>query len=137
MHPRRKIILRFSDVLHLLKVQEVPSIVQIIPIAPIGQLIYEYCVVLTCCFLGEAKKDGWALLCNADNDEDGEDDDEDGAEGETELALMSAYVLARLLSEQAKLLPAAHPPRILLLLIIIPSNTFLLLSILLLLKGEF
>ena len=47
---------------------------------------------------------------------------------------MPAYVLARLLREQAKLLPAAHTPRIL-LLIVIPSNTLLLPSILLL-KGE-
>ena len=134
VHPWRKIILRFSDVLHLLEVQESRCVVWIILIEPIGLLIHEHCIVFTCRFLGEAKKDSWALLCDTDDDEDGEDDDEDGAEGEAKLALMPAYVLARLLREQAKLLPACQTPDIL-FLIVIPSNTLLLPSILLL-KGE-
>ena len=81
VHPWRKIILRFSDVLHLLEVQESRCVVWIIQIVvPIFHLIYEHCIVFTFLFLGEAKKDSWALLCDTDNNEDGEDNDEDGAE---------------------------------------------------------
>ena len=92
--------------------------------------IEEHCIVLASSFLGKAKKDSWALLGDADNEEDGENDDEDGAEGQTELTLMPAYVLARLLHEQAKLLPASHTPSII-LFIVIPSRPALLPSILL------
>ena len=136
MHPWRKIILLLSNALHLLEVQVTPSVVLVILSAPIGHPIHEHCIVFASRFLGKAKKDSRALLGDAHNDQDGEDDNEDGAKGETKLALVPTNVLARLLREQAKLLPAGHAPPIF-FLIVVPRGAALLPSIVLLLVGDF
>ena len=66
----------------------------------------EHAIVLTNLLLREAEENDGSLRDDAGDDEDGEHHDEDGAEGETELALVSRHVLEGLLHEEAEFLPA-------------------------------
>ena len=113
IHAWRQIVLLISDTLSLLIVQKgsvVWLFVGLFVVIADDLSIVKESVVWAGCLFGQAQENGWAFLCDADYDQDGEHDDEDGAEGKTELTLVPANVLARLLGEQSKLLATAKPP---------------------------
>ena len=108
VHPWRQIVSLISYTLSLRVVQEVSPL----------RSILKHSIKFACRFLREAKKDGRSFLGDADYDQDGENHDEHGAEGEAELALVPANVLARLFGEEAKLLPAGQTPLFALFLVL-------------------